>query len=74
MGNEPEPLKEKENLEYILSQIYHALEETADLEKKFLDEELVDKVVERVVPYEGSLFKWYLNSSEEHESQFRGSG
>lgn len=73
LGNEPEPLEEKENLEYILSQIYHTLEETADLEKKFLDEELVDKVVERVVPYEGSLFKWYLNIGSEPEGDFNES-
>lgn len=73
LGNEPESLGGRENLEDILSQIYHALEETADLEKKFLDEELVDKVVERVIPYEGSLFRWYLNIGSEPAGNFNES-
>lgn len=73
LGSKPESLEEKVDLEDILSQIYNTLEETADLEKKFLDEELVDKVVERVVPYEGSLFKWYLNIGAEPTGNFNES-
>lgn len=73
LGVEAEPLEERGNLDDILPQIYHALEETADLEKKFLDEALVDKVVERVVPYEGSLFRWYLNIGSEPKDSFNES-
>lgn len=70
IGREPEILEDGENFEDVMSQIYQALTETADLEKKYLDDDLVDRLVERVVPYEGSLFKWFLNIGSESTGEF----
>ena len=48
-----------------LDRIRKALEESADLEQKFLDEDLIEQSVVRVVPYEGSMFKWYMDIGRE---------
>lgn len=63
-------IKESSNREEIFAKIRAALEHTAKLDSKFIDAELVDSIVERVVPYEDGLFKWYINLSGNEQDQF----
>ena len=63
-------LGELEDKKETIVKIREALEETADIDGKFLDESLVDQIVERIVPYEGDIFKWYLNIGVEPPCEF----
>lgn len=53
-----------------LADIRSGLEEIIDLNQKFVDEALVDELVERVVPYEGCIYKWYLNIGTDSGGNF----
>lgn len=57
-------IKETADRESIIAEIREALEETTELDTKFIDAELVDSIVERIVPYEDGTYKWYLNFTE----------
>ncbi len=61
---------ELEDKKAVIVKIREALEETADIDGKFIDESLIDEVVERVVPYEDFTFKWYLNIGVEPSFEF----
>ena len=61
---------EMEDKRAVIADIREALKQTADIEGKFIDESLVDQVVERVVPYEDFTFKWYLNIGVEPPDTF----
>lgn len=61
---------ELEDKKEAVMKIREALEETADIDGKFLNESLVDQIVERIVPYEGDIFKWYLNIGVEPLCEF----
>ena len=56
-------IKDSSDRENVLCEISAALLETTSLDSKFIDEDLVDSIVERVVPYEDGTYKWYLNFS-----------
>ena len=43
---------------------------TTELDSKFIDDDLVDSIVERVVPFENGTYKWYLNLSTEVLDEF----
>lgn len=58
------------NREALFDAIRISLSETASLDTKFIDEEIVDNIVERVVPYEDNTFKWYLNFSADESDVF----
>lgn len=61
---------ETEDRDVAIANIRKALEETADIDGKFIDESLIGQVVERVVPYEDGTYKWYLNIGREPLSRF----
>lgn len=61
---------EIEDRDTVIAEIRKALEETADIEGKFLDESLIGQVVERVIPCENGTFKWYLNIGRESLTRF----
>lgn len=56
-------IKESTDRENIIAEIGEALLETTSLDTKFIDDDLVDSIVERIVPYEDGTYKWYLNFS-----------
>lgn len=56
-------IKDSSDRDIIISEIGSALLETTSLDSKFIDDDLVDSIVERVVPYEDGTYKWYLNFS-----------
>ncbi len=61
---------ETEDRETVIANIRMALEETADIDGKFLDESLIGQIVERVTPYEDGTYKWYLNIGNEASVEF----
>ncbi|MCM1224895.1 MAG: hypothetical protein NC548_61645, partial [Lachnospiraceae bacterium] len=61
---------EIEDRDVVIANIRKALEETADIDGKFVDESLIGQVVERVIPYKDGTFKWYLNIGREPLNEF----
>ena len=58
------------NKEDIIKEIRESLMKTTELDSKFIDDDLVDSIVERVVPFENGTYKWYLNLSTEVLDEF----
>ncbi len=70
-GESSRHVREDGDIEALLSEIRKTLEEAADIDTKFIDEDLVKQIVRRVIPYEDGTYKWYLNIvMEEYETEF----
>lgn len=65
-----ELVKMAEDRESIIAEIRAGLEDSIELNTKFIDAELIDSIVDRVVPDENFCFKWYLNFSSEYSKEF----
>lgn len=65
-----ELVKMTENRESLMEEIRASLEESVELNTKFIDAELIESIVDRVVPDENFSFKWYLNFSSEATKEF----
>ena len=71
LGENGKPVKENGDRETALSEIRKVLEETSDIDVKFIDADLVKQTVRRVTPYEDGTYKWYLDLvAEECEKEF----
>lgn len=46
------------------------LENACDLNRKQIDEKLIDTLVERVTPTEAGIFRWYLNCDTQEAAAF----
>lgn len=46
------------------------LDSACDLEQKKVDDRLIDALVERVMPTEAGIFRWYLNCSTQEDTEF----
>lgn len=70
-GENGKSVKENGDRKTALAEIRKVLEETSDIDVKFIDADLVKQTVRRVTPYEDGTYKWYLDLvAEECEKEF----
>ncbi len=59
--------EDTEDVSHAIAKVTEVLEDTCELEKKQVSENLVDSLVTRITPTENGIFKWYLNTSPQED-------
>lgn len=65
-----EIIESTEDVGYVSERVKDILNSIVDLEQKSVDERLIDTLVERVMPTEAGIFKWYLDCSTNEDTLF----
>lgn len=67
---QPETIEKTEDMEDAIERVKNILDNACDLEQKKVEDKLIDTLVERVIPTEAGIFKWYLNCSTKEDTVF----
>lgn len=65
-----ESLESTEDVSGTIARVTNMLENACDLNRKQIDEKLIDTLVERVTPTEAGIYRWYLNCDTQEAAAF----